>query len=98
MTKPSPYRIFKKRPRGSVLVIQTRHITTGQAVDPGGLEAYQAVKAITSHWGCIRERSRLLLTPAAARFMLAAGSIEAMPQISPPDLGTGKAARGALRP
>lgn len=80
MKKPMllPYRVFRRTPRGSALVIQTRVIGGKAAVSPADLDAYQATATVSSPWGVIQSRSRLLLTPEAARFMVEAGNIVQM--------------------
>lgn len=80
MKKPlPPYRLFGAE-RGKTLVLQVREIGGPAAVDLGDLEAFEAVKSVSSPWGAIPAKSRLLLTPEAARFMLADGTITRMPE------------------
>lgn len=80
VTRPPSYRVFRSSRNSPLIVLQVRDPETGEAVEPGELESYSLVKVMDSPW-CdvvIRLRSRLLLTPKAARFLLAAGKIEAL--------------------
>jgi hypothetical protein len=80
VTRPAPYRVFRSARGSAVTILQVRDPETGQAVEPGDLVAYAVVKVMDSPW-CeviIKLRSRLLLTPKTARFLLAAGTIEAI--------------------
>ena len=79
--KPAPYRIFRRAAGAAVLLIQVRDPETGKHVLPADLEAYRARVKINTPWHGLERLaagSRLMLTPAAARFLLAAGSIESM--------------------
>ena len=81
MRKPSPYRIFRAAPGHAALVLQVRDPETAEAVSPGDLEAYKVRVSIRTPWRgleTLRSGSKMLLTPSAARFMLAAGTIEAL--------------------
>ena len=78
--RPLPYRLSRQTERGAAVVIQTREIVTGKLIQADRLEAYAVKKAISSPWGMIRAGSRLLLVPDAARFLLASGGVETMPE------------------
>ena len=98
-----PYRIFRHaRPRATALVVQVRHVGSNTPVHQCELEAYRAITTISTPWGSIRERSRLLLAPQAARYLLAAGTIESLPELSGNNFargqGTGQRRTGARKP
>ena len=79
--KPAPYRIFRRASGAAVLLLQVRDPETGATVSPADLEGYRARVGIRTPWECLGKlptNSRLLLTPTAARFLLAAGSIESL--------------------
>ena len=78
--KTAPYRVFREKAGSAALVIQVREPETGEAVHPCDLEAYRARVKIAVPWNevAIPPASKLLLTPKAARFLLAAGSITTM--------------------
>jgi hypothetical protein len=79
--KPPPYRFLRNAPAGPSLVLQVRDPETGERVDPCDLEGYRARVKISTPWHGLEKLpvgSRLLLTPTAARYMLAAGTIESL--------------------
>lgn len=80
ISRPAPYRVFRGKPGSACLVLQVRDPETGEAVQPGDLECYITRKSMTSPWCDISFPlgSRLLLIPKTARFLLAAGTIEAL--------------------
>lgn len=79
--KVSPYQIFKITARKAFLVLQVRHIGSDGAPALEHLEAYFANRSIHSPWVKIPKGSVLLLTPEAARYMVAENTIQAMAQI-----------------
>ena len=80
--KPPVYRIFRSEAPGrGIIILQVRCPESGKLVQPDELEAYRATATIRSPWHGLEKLpagSRLLLTPATARFLLAAGSVAAM--------------------
>lgn len=78
--KLPPYRIFRQKAGAGVSVLQVRDPETDEAIHLPDLECYRARVTIQTPWHeiAIRPGSRLLLTPHAARFLLAAGNIIAM--------------------
>jgi hypothetical protein len=100
MTKPNksrPYRIFRATPTTAALVLQIADPESGEPVQLHELEAYIAGKKLDSPWFQVGlpTGSRLLLTPSAARFLLAAGSIKTLEE---PILVPLRDARGQAKP
>jgi hypothetical protein len=102
MSKPSisrPYRIFRATPHTSALVLQICDPESGDPIHLHELEAYVAGKKLDSPWFQVAfpAGSRLLLTPTAARFMLAAGTIRKLeePALIPHRQGKAKPSLGA---
>lgn len=76
MRKPTIYRVFAASPRSVATVIQVRDPETGETIDAGELVLYAVKSAIKAPGHNFPARSRLLLTPKTARFLIAAGSVE----------------------
>jgi hypothetical protein len=77
--KLPPYVLFRNGRTGArYTVLQTRTVTTGEAIDAGDLTAYAVIRTLETPWWkiTIAKGSRLLLSDEAAAPLIASGIIE----------------------
>lgn len=84
MSEPTIYKVFAATPKSVATVVQVRDPETNEPVDAGELSLYRVRSAIKAPGHNFPVRSRLLLTPKAARFMIAAGTVEEVEPTSLP--------------